>query len=79
MKWQDYIHSDTKILRGKPVIKNTRISVELLLDLMAQGWSEDDIFKSYPTLKQIHLQAVFAYLRDCMQAEFYFPTSQKVA
>lgn len=79
MEWQNYIHSDSKVLRGKPIIKNTRISVELILDLMAQGWSRQDILESYPTLSHTHLQAVFAYLRDCIQTELYFPTSQKIA
>lgn len=61
------------------MIKNTRISVELILDLMAQGWSEKDILESYPSLSITHLQAVFAYLRDCMQTELYFPIPEKVA
>ena len=39
MKWQDYITSDPKILAGKPVIKGTRLSVEFILNLLAEGWS----------------------------------------
>lgn len=38
MKWQDYIHSDPNILLDKPVVKNTRVSVEFILDLLASGW-----------------------------------------
>jgi len=48
LNWKNHIHSDSKILMGKPVIKNTRISVELLLELYATGWSEQQILESYP-------------------------------
>lgn len=40
MIWQDYIVSDKNILIGKPKIKDTRISVELILELLSSGWSE---------------------------------------
>ncbi|HLF62296.1 MAG TPA: DUF433 domain-containing protein [Saprospiraceae bacterium] len=40
MKWQDHIVSDKDILIGKPVIKGTRISVEHIIGLLAQGWTE---------------------------------------
>jgi uncharacterized protein (DUF433 family) len=73
MEWQEYIASDKDILLGKPVIKGTRISIELILELLSAGWSEEMIFQSYPSLQSIHLQAVFAYLRDCIQHELFFP------
>ena len=73
MTWQDYIISDKDILLGKPVIKGTRISVELILELMASGWTEKSILESYPNLSKESLKAVFAYLRDCLEQEFYFP------
>ncbi|MFZ1676091.1 MAG: DUF433 domain-containing protein, partial [Saprospiraceae bacterium] len=38
MDWRNYISSDTEILLGKPVLKGTRISVELLLELLSDGW-----------------------------------------
>ncbi len=48
MNWRDRIVSDPEILVGKPTIKGTRISVGLLLDRLADGWSMDDILTSYP-------------------------------
>jgi uncharacterized protein (DUF433 family) len=45
------IASDPAILGGKPCIRGTRISVELLLELVAQGASRADILKAYPHLK----------------------------
>jgi uncharacterized protein (DUF433 family) len=49
MNWKDHIISDNEILLGKPTIKGTRISVELILDLLSNGWTEKMIFESYPT------------------------------
>ncbi len=67
MKWQDKIVSDNKVLLGKPVIKGTRISVEFILDRLANGWTEEDILKNYPTISAEDIQAVFAYLNDCVK------------
>ena len=67
MKWQDYIVTDKEVLLGKPTIINTRIAVEHIVSLMAQGWSEQQILDNYPRLTPESLQAVFAYLYECMQ------------
>lgn len=50
MDWQTRITIDPEILVGKPVIKGTRISVEFIVDLLSQGWSEHDILKNYPRI-----------------------------
>ena len=71
--WQDYIISDKRVLLGKPIIKGTRISVELILELFASGWTETDILESYLNLTAKSIKAVFSYLRDCIQQELYFP------
>lgn len=73
VKWDDHIVSDKNILLGKPVIKGTRISVELILELMGNGWTREMILESYPNITGENLNAVFAYLKDCMQQELYFP------
>lgn len=75
MKWQDHIISDKQVLLGKPTIKGTRISVELILELFESGWNEKQILESYSSLTEESLRAVFAYLKDCMQQELYFPIS----
>ena len=73
MIWQNYIISDKQILLGKPTIKGTRISVEMILELFQSGWTEKQILESYPSLTPDSLRAVFAYLKDCLQQELYFP------
>jgi len=62
MEWQEYITSDEKVLSGKPNIHGTRISVSLIVELLAAGWSEEMVLESYPNLTKIHLQAVFTYV-----------------
>ncbi len=72
MKWQDHIVSDYQVLQGKPIIKGTRISVELILELFSAGWTEKQILESYPTLSSESLRAVFTYLQACIQQELFF-------
>ena len=67
MEWKDHIVSDQQILLGKPTIKGTRISVEHIIGLLAQGWKEDEILENYPRLTKESLQAVFAYVQDCLK------------
>ena len=50
MRWQDYITSDPEVLCGKPIIKGTRLSVEFILNLLAEGWSAEQILENYPML-----------------------------
>jgi uncharacterized protein (DUF433 family) len=69
MDWQQYIHSDPKILLGKPTVKGTRLSVEFLLGLFAAGWTEQQVLENYPTLTSEGLRAVFAFTAECMREE----------
>ena len=72
MKWQQYIVSDKEVLLGKPTIKGTRLSVEHIVSLFAQGWSEQMVLDNYPRLTKESLQAVFSYIQDCMQDGLLF-------
>ncbi len=69
MNWQDHIHNDPQVLRGKPVVKGTRLSVEFILRLFAAGWNEPQVLENYPTLTADALHAVFAYAAECMRDE----------
>lgn len=73
MNWRNHIVTDKQMLLGKPVIKGTRISVELILNLLAQGWTENKILESYPRLTTADLKAVFTYVKECMEQELLFP------
>jgi uncharacterized protein (DUF433 family) len=71
MHWQQYIHSDPKILLGKPTVKGTRLSVEFLLGLFAAGCTEQQVVENYPTLTPEALRAVFAFTAECMREESF--------
>lgn len=78
MKWHDYIHSDPSILMGKPVIRGTRLSVEFLLGLLAEGWTERDVLENYPHLSSEELRAVFAFSLECMQDHLIYTVGDGV-
>ncbi|MEW6114233.1 MAG: DUF433 domain-containing protein [Thermodesulfobacteriota bacterium] len=61
MTWQERIVVDPEILVGKPVIKGTRLSVEFIVELLAEGWPEADILKNYPGLTKEDIQACLGY------------------
>ena len=52
---------DPKMLVGKPVIKGTRIAVEFLVELLAEGWTHAQILKNYPHLTDGDIQAALHY------------------
>jgi uncharacterized protein (DUF433 family) len=64
MDWRAHIHSDPAVLAGKPVIRGTRISVELLLQRLADGWTEKAIFESYPHLPAQSVRAAISFAHD---------------
>lgn len=75
------ISIDPAVLVGKPVVRGTRLSVDFLLDLIAQGWPEAEILRNYPGLIRDDLLACVAYASECVRDErvFPFPVEAKVA
>ena len=73
MDWQERITADPKILVGKPVVKGTRLSVEFIIGLLAQGWSEAEVLRNYPGLIPDDIKACLAYARDMMKSERVYP------
>jgi uncharacterized protein (DUF433 family) len=72
MNWKSHIHSNPKILLGKPVIIGTRLSIEFILGLFSEGWTEQQILESYPTLTTDSLQAVFAFAAECLKDDVFY-------
>lgn len=61
---------DPKIMVGKPVIKNTRITVEKIIGLLAQGLNFEDILKSYPHISKEDLVACLLFAREALNPTF---------
>ncbi len=69
MNWHAHIHSDPAVEGGKPVVKGTRLAVDFLLGLLAEGWTEKTMLENYPQLSREALQAVFAFTAEVMRDE----------
>jgi uncharacterized protein (DUF433 family) len=63
------------VLAGKPVIHGTRLSVEFVIGLLAEGWGEADILANYPNIAHDDVIACLAYARDALSAEKVYPSA----
>lgn len=73
MNWRERIVIDPTILVGKPVVRGTRLAVEFIIDLLAQGWTEEEILRNYPGLVREDLQACLSYASEVLRAEKVYP------
>lgn len=64
MEWRNRIVADPDVLVGKPVIKGTRISVDLVMDLLAAGYTPDQVRQQYDHLALEDIHACLAYARE---------------
>lgn len=76
---ENLIEINPKIMVGKPVIKGTRITVELVLEKLASGQSVDDILTSYPHLNREQILACLEYAHRSMSVDFVFPLVHEAA
>ena len=77
MRWEDRITIDPKVLAGKPVIKGTRLAVEFIVDLLAQGWSEAQILDNYPGVTREDIRACLQYASEVLKSERVFPVAAR--
>jgi uncharacterized protein (DUF433 family) len=66
---------DPAVLAGKPIIRGTRLAVEFVIGLVAEGWSEADILANYSGLAHEDVVACLAYARDMLGSERVFPNA----
>ncbi len=66
---------DPKIMRGKPVIRGTRIPVEMLVRMVAQRISDADILHEYPRLQSEDIEAALLYSANVVANEDVFPVA----
>jgi len=69
MNWQDRICVEPKVLGGKPVIKGTRLAVEKIVELMAAGWSEQQIIENHPGVSHEDISACLFYASEVLKSE----------
>lgn len=73
MDWRERISIDSRVLLGKPVIRGTRLSVEFVVGLFAQGWTVEEVLANYPGLTDDDLRACFGYANEVLQSERIYP------
>ncbi len=69
MNWEDRITVDPKVLVGKPVIKGTRLAVEFIIELLANGWTRQQILDNYPGLTDEDISACLHYASNTLKSE----------
>ncbi|HVG10415.1 MAG TPA: DUF433 domain-containing protein [Thermoanaerobaculia bacterium] len=69
MDWREHIAVDPQILVGKPVIRGTRIAVELVIDLLARGYTKEQILDQYDHITDADIQACLAYASETLRSE----------
>ncbi|MFH2032461.1 MAG: DUF433 domain-containing protein [Bacteroidota bacterium] len=67
------IEINPAILTGKPVIRGTRIPVELIVKLIAQRWTDEQIIKEYPALKKEDIREALYYAEMLVSNEEVYP------
>lgn len=78
-EWKTRIVVDPDILVGKPTVKGTRISVELLLDRLSDGWSMEDILASYPALSREDVLAALSFTAELFKEETFVAINKVAA
>ena len=75
MSWRDRIEVNPDVLSGKPVVRGTRLAVELILGLLAAGETESDVLADYPRLTREDLLACLAYASHLAREFRTYPLS----
>ena len=73
MDWRERIVCHPEILMGKPSVKGTRISVELILGWLSAGWSIDQLLEAYPHVTREDVLAAVACARELVRKEWTLP------
>lgn len=69
MNASSYIEVNPRVMMGKPVIKGTRITVELILESLSAGESIDNLLRSYPRLTKEAISAALAFAAEALKGE----------
>ena len=75
--FEDYIDINPKVMLGKPIIKGTRITVELILEKTAYGYDVNDILRAYPHLTREKILAAYAFALQSFQTDVFYSNVPK--
>jgi uncharacterized protein (DUF433 family) len=72
INWRNYIESDPSVLYGKPVIKGTRIPIDLILEKLSEGETIEDLLLAYPRIDKETIFAIFAFAAFSIKNEVVY-------
>lgn len=75
MNFADYIEVNPKVMMGKPVIKGTRITVEIILEKLSYGMTFLDILHAYPSLNEEKIKAALAFAAESLKGDMIYPVT----
>lgn len=72
------IVSDPNVMMGKPIVSETRITVELILEKLAAGETIEQILEAHPRLTREAIQAALAFATEALRADVVYPIAETV-
>jgi uncharacterized protein (DUF433 family) len=73
VEWRERIVVNPEVMTGKPVIKGTRLTVDHVIELLAEGWTTDQIVEEYPGVTTDDVGACLAYASELVKSEKVYP------
>jgi uncharacterized protein (DUF433 family) len=77
--YQQYIQSNPQIMMGKPTVKGTRITVELILEKLAAGETVEQLLEAHPRLTRPAVYAALSFAAEALKADVIYPIPEQVA
>jgi uncharacterized protein (DUF433 family) len=72
-RWHEYLITDPLYAGGEPCARGTRVPVTVIPDNLAEGNSNEEILRSYPSLRKEHIDAALSYAADPAREERLIP------
>ena len=74
---QELIHSDPKVMMGKPVVAGTRITVELILERLGAGETPAQLLAAHPGLTEEAIRAALTFAAQALRADVVYPIPEQ--
>jgi uncharacterized protein (DUF433 family) len=75
MDLTNLVEVNPKIMMGKPVVKGTRITVEIILEKLSYGMTFSDILQAYPSLTEEKIKAALAFAAESLKGDMIYPVT----